>query len=69
VHFEGFAGTYTRTNDAWNYSNLSTRSRPSIAGNDTRNYFRSNIGEGRLFVHIDGLDSGSSRSSVVVTKR
>jgi hypothetical protein len=50
VRFEGFAGIDTRTNEGWIYSDLVNSATTFFAGNDTRNYFRSRIGEGRLFV-------------------
>jgi hypothetical protein len=53
VRFEGFAGIYTRSNDSWNYSDPVNSVTTFFAGNDTRNYFRSKIGEGRLFAHIE----------------
>ena len=53
VHFVGFVGRDTRTNDAWNYGDLINSATTFIAGNDTRNYWRSNIGEGRLFARIE----------------
>lgn len=53
VRFEGFAGMYTRSNDSWNYSDLVNSVTTFFAGNDTRNYFRSRIGQGRLFARID----------------
>jgi hypothetical protein len=53
VRFEGYAGTDTRTNDAWIYSDLVNSLTTFFAGTDTRNYFRSNIGEGRLFALVE----------------
>ncbi len=53
VRFVGFAGIDTRSNDSWNYSDLINSATTFFAGNDTRNYFRSKIGEGRLFALIE----------------
>ncbi len=53
VRFEGFAGMTTRTNDGWNYADLINSAATFFAGNDTRNYFRSRIGEGRLFALVE----------------
>jgi hypothetical protein len=53
VRFEGFVGIDTRTNDAWNYSDLTNSVVTFFAGTDTRNYFRSKIGEGRLFALLE----------------
>lgn len=57
VRLEASAARSTRTNDAWNYSDLVNSATTIFAGNDTRNYFRSNGGEGRVFAHVesDGL--------------
>lgn len=49
VRFAGRAGKFTRTNDAWNYSDLVNSATTFFAGIDARNYFRSKGGEGRLF--------------------
>jgi hypothetical protein len=53
VRFVGFAGIDTRSNEKWNYSDLVNSATTFFAGNDTRNYFRSKIGEGRLFGLIE----------------
>ena len=53
VRFEGYAGMDTRTNDAWIYSDLINSATTFFAGTDTRNYFRSKIGEGRVFAHVE----------------
>ncbi|MEO8337701.1 MAG: hypothetical protein ABI664_22175 [bacterium] len=53
VRFVGFAGIDTRSNEKWNYSNLVNSATTFFAGTDTRNYFRSKIGEGRLFALIE----------------
>lgn len=50
VHFAGRAGYFTRTNEAWNYSDLVNSATSFFAGLDARNYFRSRGAEGRLFV-------------------
>lgn len=52
VRFEGQFGRSTRSNDAWNYSNLVNSATTFFAGNDTRNYFRANGGEGRVVGRI-----------------
>ena len=53
VRFEGFAGYDTRSNEKWNYSDLVNSATTVFAGSDTRNYFRSKIGEGRLFALVE----------------
>ncbi|MDB4889928.1 MAG: hypothetical protein JWL61_1783 [Gemmatimonadetes bacterium] len=53
VRFEGFVGIATRTNDSWNYSDLVNSATTFFAGNDTRNYFRSRIADGRLFALVE----------------
>lgn len=53
IRFEGYAGRGQRTNDAWNYSDLVNSALTLFDGLDTRNYFRSNGGVGRLFGRID----------------
>ncbi|MEO8621628.1 MAG: hypothetical protein ABI625_11220 [bacterium] len=52
VRFAGRAGYFTRTNDAWNYSDLVNSATTFFAGIDTRNYFRSKSGEGRVFALV-----------------
>ncbi|MEP6732991.1 MAG: hypothetical protein ABJE10_20275 [bacterium] len=54
TRFEGYAAIDTRTNDSWNYADLINSATTFFAGSDTRNYFRSKIGEGRLFTLIQG---------------
>jgi hypothetical protein len=54
VRFVGAAGRTTRTNDAWNYSDLVNSAVVFYDGNDSRNYFRSNGGEGRVIGEITG---------------
>ena len=49
VHFEGRVGYFTRTNDAWIYSDLVNSATTFFAGLDARDYFRSKTGEGRVF--------------------
>ena len=49
VRFEGRAGYFTRSNERWNYSDLVNSAATFFAGIDTRNYFRSKGGEGRIF--------------------
>jgi hypothetical protein len=52
LRFEGFAARVTRSNDRWIYSDLVNSAFAIFAGVDTRNYFRSNDGEARLFYRI-----------------
>jgi len=49
VRFDGRAGYFTRSNERWNYSDLVNSATTFFAGIDTRNYFRSKGGEGRIF--------------------
>lgn len=49
VHFAGRAGQFTRANETWNYSDLVNSATTFVVGIDTRNYFRSKGGEGRVF--------------------
>jgi hypothetical protein len=49
VRFSGRAGQFTRANETWNYSDLVNSATTFFAGVDTRNYFRSKGGEGRIF--------------------
>ena len=49
VRFAGRAGYFTRTNESWNYTDLVNSATTFFAGLDTRNYFRSKGGEGRIF--------------------
>lgn len=49
VRFDGRAGYFTRSNERWNYSDLVNSATTFLAGIDTRNYFRSKGGEGRIF--------------------
>ena len=53
VRFEGYAGMDTRSNDAWIYSDLINSATTFFGGSDTRNYFRSKIGEGRVFARVE----------------
>jgi hypothetical protein len=53
VRFEGVVGRDTRSNDTWIYSNLLNSATSFYSGLDTRNYFRSTGGEGRLFARIE----------------
>jgi hypothetical protein len=48
LRFEGSAARVTRTNDDWIYGNLLNSVLVLVAGADTRNYFRSDIAEGRI---------------------
>ncbi len=52
IHFAGRAGYFTRTNDAWNYTDLVNSVTSFFGGLDTRNYFRSKTGEGRFFAAV-----------------
>ena len=52
LRFEGFAARVTRSNDRWIYSDLVNSAFAILAGIDTRNYFRSNDAEARLFYRI-----------------
>ena len=52
VRFAGRAGYFTRSNETWNYSDLVNSAASFFAGIDTRNYFRSTAGEGRLFALV-----------------
>lgn len=47
IGFMGRVGRETRTNDAWIYSDLVNSLTTFFAGSDTRNYFRSDLAEGR----------------------
>ena len=49
ARFSGRAGQFTRTNDAWNYTDLVNSLTTFAVGIDTRNYFRSKGGEGRVY--------------------
>lgn len=48
VRFSGRAGQFTRSNETWNYSDLVNSATTFFVGIDTRNYFRSKGGEGRV---------------------
>ena len=52
VRFSGRAGQFTRANETWNYSDLVNSATTFFAGIDTRNYFRSKGGEGRVFALV-----------------
>lgn len=52
IQFIGRAARDTRTNDAWIYRDFINSLLAFSVGNDTRNYFRSDIGEGRAFVTL-----------------
>lgn len=51
IRFEGSAWRDTRSNDKWIYSDLVNSLTTFFNGSDTRNYFRSDGGEGRVFWH------------------
>jgi hypothetical protein len=60
IGFAGRVGRETRTNDAWIYSDLVNSLYTFFTGADTRNYFRSDLAEGRV------VGSWSSPSDTVV---
>ncbi len=49
TRFEGRAARDTRTNDAWITPDLINSLKTFAFGTDTRNYFRADVGEGRIF--------------------
>jgi hypothetical protein len=51
--FEGRVARDTRTNEGWIYSDLINSATSFFVGTDTRNYFRSDLGEGRLIAHVE----------------
>jgi len=53
LRFEAEGGRYTRTNDAWIYSDLVNSAATLLPGNDARNYFRSSGGVGRLIGRLE----------------
>lgn len=53
VRIEAHAARGTRTNDDWIYSDLVNAVTTLFAGSDTRNYFQSDIGEGRVIGHVE----------------
>jgi hypothetical protein len=53
VSFDGRVARDTRTNDAWIYSNLVNSATTFFVGTDTRNYFRSELAEGRLSARVE----------------
>jgi hypothetical protein len=53
LRFEGRAARDTRTNDDWIYGGLVSSALTFFAGADTRNYFRSDLGEGRIIRHVE----------------
>jgi hypothetical protein len=52
VRIEGRFARDTRTNDAWIYGDLVNSVTSFFAGVDTRNYFRSDVGEGRVIARL-----------------
>jgi hypothetical protein len=50
LRFEGRGARETRTNDGWIYGDLVNSALTFLAGIDTRNYFRSSLGEGRVIL-------------------
>jgi hypothetical protein len=55
VHFVGRAARDTRTNDGWIYGDIINSLLALGVGSDMRNYFRSEIGEGRLYANVGGV--------------
>lgn len=53
VRFEGRGGRDTRSNDKWIYSDLVNSLTTFFNGTDTRNYFRSTGGEGRVYIRLE----------------
>ena len=53
LHAEARAGLTTRTNDGWNRSDLVNSALSFLRGLDSRNYFRSSGGEGRVFYRME----------------
>ncbi len=49
----GRAARDTRTNDAWIYRDLINSATTLFAGSDTRNYFRADLGEGRVIARVE----------------
>jgi hypothetical protein len=52
IQFIGRAARDTRTNDAWIYRDYINSLLSFTVGTDTRNYFRSDIAEGRVVTHL-----------------
>jgi hypothetical protein len=52
IRIEGRFARDTRTNDAWIYGDLVNSVTTFFAGSDVRNYFRSDIGEGRVIARL-----------------
>jgi hypothetical protein len=53
LRFEGRAARDTRTNDNWIYGDLVNSALVFFAGADARNYFRTDVGEGRLVAKVE----------------
>ncbi len=53
VAFEGRVARDTRTNDAWIYTDLINSATTFFVGTDTRNYFRSDLAEGRVTARVE----------------
>ncbi len=51
--FVGRAARDTRTNDRWIYGDLINSMTTIFAGSDTRNYFRADVGEGRIIRKLE----------------
>ena len=52
VRFEGRAARDTRTNEGWISGALINSLKTFFFGTDVQNYFRSDVGEGRVFGHV-----------------
>lgn len=55
TQFVGRAARDTRTNDDWIYRDIVNSLLALGVGTDTRNYFRSDLGEGRLYANARGI--------------
>ena len=53
ARLEGRVARDTRTNEGWIYSDLVNSVTSFFVGTDTRNYFRSDLGEGRFIAHVE----------------
>jgi len=53
VRAEAEVGRFTRTNERWIYTDLLNSAATLAFGNDTRNYFRSDGGTARVFLHAE----------------
>jgi hypothetical protein len=55
LQFVGRGARDTRTNDDWIYRDIVNSLLALGVGTDTRNYFRSDVGEGRLYANVRGI--------------